>query len=232
MTSTVWHHRHPGVVGQEVRDIYDEPGIGGWMPFLKPRAVLRQNDEGEWELQPITMARKIHEFIDPIRSSGFLMLDSEGPLDDHNNTSLYIEALTNARMFLYDLGIYDTKLGIFRIPDHVRDKEERRFDFMPVLRHTDAVFVMIKSSSDKWTKYAEDVRQVAPEHAHVVYMDAETRPPRGHVGPFTPVPFTRDRIIATVRLAHGWLTNPQIGFRQSGPNVAQAMLWVAEWLGY
>lgn len=223
-SSRVWHHRSPGVVGEEVLALYGEPGFGGWMTFLHSVHVAKRNDEGEWELQLDNMAARIHELAPLIRQSGFLMLDSEGPLYDHENLALYMEAVRNARTLLRNEGLYDIRMGGFRIPDHAKSNTINRLAFVPVLPHTDAVFIMVKNTGERFREYVDDVAQVAPDHSVVVYMDAYSR--------INGQPFTRERVLDTVRLACLKFDNPQIVFRQEGPHVVQAIRWALDWLGY
>ena len=224
MTSRVWHHRPASLVGAEVLALYGEPGFAGWMPFLHSAFVMRQNDEGEWELRPKRMAARIRLLADDIRRAGFLMLDCEAPLTDYKVVPLFIEALANARATLAKLGLSSTAVGYFRIPDHLNRNAANRFAFTPVLRHTDAVFVMVKSSADYWDNYLADVVQVAPNHRPVWFMDAYSR--------VDGRPFTQEQILDTVRLAHRHFRNPQIVLRQSDEHVAQASRWVLDWLGF
>lgn len=223
MNTEVWHIRPPDAVGPEVRALYGRPGFGGYMMFLRGDAIVRQTEEGAWELRPDKIAMKIHENVELIEASGYLMLDAEGPLSDPDTLPLYIEMAKVARNALRKEGLYDIKLGIFRIPDHARSHAENRFDFIPALRHTNAIFIMVKNSADWWDNYLADVVQVAPEHAHIWYLDAFSRR--------TGQPYSQKRILDTVRLAHRWLRNPQIGLRQEGPDVAQAIEWILAWLG-
>ncbi len=224
MTSRVWHHRPASFVGAKVLALYDEPGIAGWMPFLQSAHIMQKNADGEWELVPERMATRITLFADDIRRAGFLMLDCEAPLTDHENVAIFIEALANTRATLTELGLSSTAVGYFRIPDHVRTNAANRFAFTPVLRHTDAVFIMVKGPGDRWDEYLADVVQVAPNHRPVWFMDAYSR--------IDGQPFSQERILDMVRLAHRHFRNPQIVFRQSGPHVAQASKWVLEWLGF
>ena len=219
--SQVWHHQPPGKAGPKVRALNGQPGIGGWLPFLHEGAIVKRNKEGVWELRPDRIKRGITRIAADIKRAGFLMLDCEGMLDDRANASLYIKGLDITRKTLAELGI-NAKVGYFRIPDHTRPNESNRFAMTSVLRRTDAVYIMVKGPRDSWDEYLADVVRVAPNHAHVWYMDAYSRK--------TGQPFTQKRILDTVRLAHDRLTNPQIVFRQSGPHVAQAMKWVAQWL--
>ncbi len=221
--SQVWHHRPPRLVGPEVTALNFQPGIGGWLPFLHESAIVKRNKEGVWELQPRRIKAGITRIAADIKRAGFLMLDCEGLLDDRKNASLYIEGLRITRQTLADLGI-NAKVGYFRIPDHSRINKANRFAMTPVLRHMDAVYIMVKGPRDSWDEYLADVVRVAPNHAHVWYMDAYSRK--------TGQPYTQKRILDTVRLAHGRLTNPQIVFRQEGRHVAQAMKWVTEWLDH
>ena len=221
--SQVWHHRPANLVGPEVVALNGQPGIGGRLPFLHELACVKKTDEGVWEVRPDRIEAGIMDIAAEIESAGYLMLDIEGPLDSHENVWLYIEVINRVREVLAELNI-TAKVGVFRIPDHSVTNAANRFAMTPVLRHTDAIFIMVKGPGQKWDDYLADVVQVAPNHAYVWYMDAADRK-NGQ-------PFSEARILDTVRLAHRWLRNDQVVFRQSGPDVARAMELVAEWLGY
>ena len=167
---------------------------------------------------------RIRVLADDIDRTGFLMLDSEGPLTDHENLSKYFMALTAAKETLQDLKI-DAKVGFFRIPDHARNNKAHRFSMIPVLPATDAMFIAVKRTNIVWNMYLRDVHQVAPLSTQVCcYMDAVDRR--------TGEPFTQTHILDVVQLAHGWFTNPHFVFRQSGLHVAQAIRWTLDWLEY
>lgn len=222
--SQVWHARPPDIMGDEVLDLYDRLGFGGYMWFLHSHTLVQQTDAGVWELRSDKIASKIHQKADLIRESGYLMCDAEAPLNDHKNLPLYVEMLKVVRAALREEGLFDIKIGIFRVPDHVSNNVVNKFAMIPTLRHSDAVFVMVKGPGDNWVNYIEDVVQVAPQHSYVWFMDAYSR--------VDGQPFTQQRVLDTVRLAHGWMRNDQIVFRQQGPHVAQAIEWTLEWLGY
>ena len=219
-SSQVWHHRRPSLVGQEVRDLAGEPRIGGWMPFLHSAHIMREVD-GEWELTLDAMAARIRVLVPDVKAAGYLMLDAEGALKGHENLHLYITAIKFARQILLEEGV-DAKIGYYRMPDHVGTNQAGRFFMLPVFRHADAAFVSLKNTNDYWVAYLKDVRQAAPHHAHVVYMDAYDR----NTGQL----FPRETIIERVRLAQAILDDPEIVFRQQDARAAQAMVWVAQWL--
>ncbi len=224
MTSLVFHHRPPHRVVSEVLALNGQPGFGGWMPFLHGDHIMQEKVAGDgWVLRLDRIDSRIRELADDIMWAGFIMLDTEGPLADHKNLFKYQSALWKAQGTLLDLRI-PAKVGFYRIPDQSRRNSINRFAFIPALRDTDAVFIPVKGVDAKWSRYLEDVAQVSPHHAHVVYMDAYSRQDGSE--------FSQEFILAVVRLAHGWLTNPHFVFRQSGPHVARAIRWTLDWLGY
>ncbi len=220
MISNVFHHRPPEKAGSKVTDLTGQPGMMGWMPFIH-HGIIAENVARRWVLRPANLVARIEELAPDIERAGYLMLDLEPPLGDPRATDLYIEASEITNEVLSDLDLEETIMGWYRILDH---KEIQRFTQVEVLPFVSGVFVIVKSPKPERTSpYLRDIIREAPHHAHIVYLDGYNHRKNQQ--------YTKERVIDTVRMAHGGLVNPQFVFRGTGEFAAQGMKWAAEFLG-